>query len=250
MALPNPQREIVIEHRRLTEKCHSEKINKTVISDPGEPAITGEVEGLGAFEESHIKPELLDMIGTDVDDGDDDTESRAGWPHKASCLGGTFQDGRVAEVPKRAQKRRGGIEQAVYELCMAGAADRSYEDHSQLYESVAQYTLGQTASVGGHWAVGAQGSVGGSRLQLPLAIKNPFIAENMLSGGSDLGPDPLANELAAPLWEGAFEKQGAESALVCYSDPHQTSFNMGGKVVGYEAPGERFTVELMDVKSV
>jgi len=51
------------------------KPTRSVISDPEEFANTGEIEGLGGFEESRIKPEPLDAIRTD-DDGDGEANSR------------------------------------------------------------------------------------------------------------------------------------------------------------------------------
>lgn len=51
------------------------KPTRSVISDPEEFANTGEMEGLGFFGESHIKPEPVDVIRTD-DDGDDEANSR------------------------------------------------------------------------------------------------------------------------------------------------------------------------------
>ncbi|KAG0129559.1 cation channel family transporter [Tuber indicum] len=52
------------------------KPTRSVISDPEEFTNTGEMEGLGAFEEGHAKPESLGIIRTDGDDGDDEANSR------------------------------------------------------------------------------------------------------------------------------------------------------------------------------
>jgi len=51
------------------------KPTRSVISDPEEFANTGEIESLGGFEESRIKPGPLDAIRTD-DDGDGEANSR------------------------------------------------------------------------------------------------------------------------------------------------------------------------------